>query len=300
MIVRDHGGGEIEVLAPAKLNLFLEVLGKRPDGFHELETLMVAVDLHDALRFQDDPSGTISLTCDDPTLPVGRENLVVRAAEAVRSATGVKRGVRIKLAKAIPAEAGLAGGSSDAAATLAALDQLWGTALGREGLDPLAHTLGSDVAFFLNGPAAICRGRGERVEPLEGPRSLHFVMVKPPYGLSTAEVYRHVRVPESPRRIREAADALASGETTILGRCLFNRLQEAAETLRPELRSIRQTLDQLSPYLDGHLMSGSGSAYFGLARDLTAAHAAARQLDSLGHGKVRVVTCVPRDLSSTA
>ncbi|MHC5543465.1 4-(cytidine 5'-diphospho)-2-C-methyl-D-erythritol kinase, partial [Singulisphaera rosea] len=107
MIVRPHAGG-VEVLAPAKLNLFLEILGRRPDGYHEVETLMVAVDLHDTLTFADDPSGTITLQCDDPTMPTGRDNLVVKAAERLKESSGCDRGATIELRKAIPTQAGLA------------------------------------------------------------------------------------------------------------------------------------------------------------------------------------------------
>src|SRR4029077_4800359 len=121
MIVRPVAGG-VEVLAPAKLNLFLEVLGRRPDGYHEIETLMVAVSLYDTLTFTDDPPAAISLRCSDPALPVGSDNLVVLAAERLRASAGCHRGARIVLEKTIPMQAGLAGGSSDAAATLVALD----------------------------------------------------------------------------------------------------------------------------------------------------------------------------------
>ncbi len=125
MIVRSIAGG-VEVLAPAKLNLFLEVLGRRPDGYHEIESLMVAVSLYDTLTFTDDPSGEISLRCNEPTLPVGSDNLVVMAAERLQAVGGQSFEERGSCSnKAIPAQAGLAGGSSDAAATLAALDRLW-------------------------------------------------------------------------------------------------------------------------------------------------------------------------------
>ena len=125
MIVRSIAGG-VEVLAPAKLNLFLEVLGRRPDGYHEIESLMVAVNLYDTLTFTDDPFGSDQpASATMPSLPTGSDNLVVKAAERLKAATGCARGARISLTKAIPAQAGLAGGSSDAAATLVALDRLW-------------------------------------------------------------------------------------------------------------------------------------------------------------------------------
>lgn len=300
MIRLEPSGDAIRASAPAKLNLFLEILGRRPDGYHELETLMVAIDLHDTLSFAPDPSGRITLQCDDPALPTGSDNLVVRAAERLRAEAGAPLGVRITLSKAIPAQAGLAGGSSDAATTLLALDRLWNLQTPPDRLDALAGDVGSDVAFFLHGPAALCRGRGERVEPLDLPVALHCVVICPPIGLSTPEVYRHVVVPAEPRSPEPVLRALEAGDRAALGRALFNRLQEPAERLRPELARVRDALATLSPYLDGHLMSGSGSAYFGLARDLAAAQSAAQQLESLGLGQVRVVMCGPRDLSSPA
>ena len=293
MIVRDVAGG-VEALAPAKLNLFLEVLGKRPDGYHEVETLMVAVDLRDTLTFADDPSGRITLRCDDPTLPTGPANLVVRAAELLKSEAGRDDlGASIDLSKAIPAQAGLAGGSSDAAATLVALDRLWGLGLPTDRLDALCGRVGSDVAFFLHGPAAVGRGRGEDVRRVPLPGALHFVLICPTEGVSTAEAYGRVVVPGTPRPIAPALAALAVGDVTALGRALFNRLQPAAESIVPALGRARRALEDLGPALAGSLMSGSGSAFFGLGRDLGGAQAAAGVLEGLGLGRVRVVTCGP-------
>jgi 4-diphosphocytidyl-2-C-methyl-D-erythritol kinase len=295
MIVRDLAGG-VEVLAPAKLNLFLEILGRRPDGYHEIESLMVAVNLHDRLTFADEPSGAVALWCDDPGLPTGGENLVVKAAERLKAASpsAAGRGARVGLHKAIPAQAGLAGGSSDAAATLVALDRLWGLRTHPDRLDALAGEVGSDVAFFLHTPAAVCRGRGERVERLPLRRPLHFVLVCPPVGLSTAEVYRNLTPPDRPRPVGAVTEALAQDGPAALGRSLFNRLQPTAESLRPALARVGDALAELVPsLLDGHLMSGSGSAYFGLARDRGAADEAVRRLETLGLGRVRVVTCGP-------
>jgi 4-diphosphocytidyl-2-C-methyl-D-erythritol kinase len=292
MIVRSIAGG-VEVLAPAKLNLFLEVLGRRPDGYHELESLMVAVSLHDTLTFTDDPTGEISLRCNEPTLPVGGDNLVVKAADRLKAAANVNRGARIVLDKAIPAQAGLAGGSSDAAATLAALNSLWDIQMPPEQLDALAGEIGSDVTFFAHTPAAVCRGRGERVESVSLMDTYHFVLVCPPVGMSTADVYRHLVPPERPRPIGPVLEALARGGPAELGGSLFNRLQPVAETLRPELTRVRDALASLGPLFDGSLMSGSGSAYFGLCRDSAAASHAAQILEPLGLGWVRVVTCGP-------
>lgn len=293
MIVRDRIGGGVEVRAPAKLNLFLEILGKRPDGYHDLDSLMVAISLDDVLECEDDPSGQISLSCNEPSLPTDGSNLVVKAAQKMRAESKADRGAKIRLHKEIPWQAGLAGGSSDAAATLLALDRLWNLKTRPERLEALAGEIGSDVAFFLHEPAARCTGRGEKVEPLTLSGTWHFVLVCPPIGVSTAEVYKHLKVPEQPRSIDAALQALKSQNTRALGLSLFNRLQPVAESIEPRLVAVRQALESLQPSLDGHLMSGSGSAYFGLCRDERAAGHAAHQLESLGLGRVRAVTCGP-------
>ena len=265
----------VEVLAPAKLNLFLEILGRRADGYHNIETVMVAIDLCDTLTFRDEPTGAFRLRCSDPALPAGADNLVIKAADRLREATGCRRGAEIDLHKVIPAQAGLAGGSSDAAATLAALNRLWDLRLSPERLDDLAAAVGSDVPFFNHTPVAVCTGRGERVERASIHEVLHFVLVCPPVGVSTAEAYGRVVPPESPRSSRDVREAIERGGTSELGRSLFNRLQPVAESLRPELIRVREALADLGPLLDGSAMSGSGSAYFGLCRSPAAARLAA-------------------------
>ena len=292
MIVQAESG-RVVIQAPAKLNLFLEILGRRADGYHDIESLMVTVDLCDTLTFKVAPSGPIELICDDPSLPTGSENLVVRAAEVLQAATGSKQGARITLQKVIPAQAGLAGGSSDAAATLAGLSRLWGLNLPDDHLDALAAGLGSDVTFFRHGPCALCRGRGEQVEPLALPGVFHFVLICPEVGVSTATVYRRVVVPDRPRSIGPITKALASGQTDALGRELFNRLQPVAESLEPSLGRIWNALTSLEPSLNGQLMSGSGSSYFALAPNRIAAEDAATRLRLLGLGRVQVVTSGP-------
>src|SRR5262245_58478457 len=177
------------VRAPAKVNLFLEVLGKRPDGYHELATLMVAVSLYDTLEFKEARSQAFALDLvsqpnhagDEarPGLSAGPENLVWRAAELLRQRSGVKAGARVRLHKRIPLAAGLAGGSSDAAATLVGLNRLWRLGWSREQLQPLAAELGSDVAFFLKSDAAWCRGRGEIITPLTPGGPLWLVLACP-------------------------------------------------------------------------------------------------------------------------
>ncbi len=188
--------------------------------------------------------------------------------------------------------AGLAGGSSDAAATLAALDRLWGLGLSRRRLSEIGAEVGSDVPFFLCGsPLAVCSGRGERVEALESDLTLHFLLLSPPVHLPTASVYRHLTPPERPLSLEPARSALASGDASLLGARLFNRLQPVAESLQPGLLQVRQALEEHRPSFDGTLMSGSGSSYFGLCGDSKAASDAARRLEALGLGRVQAVSC---------
>ena len=261
----DGPGGALTVWAPAKVNLFLEVLGRRSDGYHAVETLMLAVSLFDDLEFRDDPSGAVRLACTDPALGTGPDNLVVRAAELLRQRTGHPGGTAVRLVKRIPWAAGLAGGSSDAAATLAGLNRLWRLGLTSDALAALAAELGSDVAFFLSPPAAWCTGRGEIVTPVRPGKRLRLVVVSPMMGLSTADVFRGVTVPEKPVSGDAIRAAFAAGDASALGRLLFNRLQEPAERLSPEVAEWRRRLAALGPA--GCLVSGSGSSLFALGRD---------------------------------
>jgi 4-diphosphocytidyl-2-C-methyl-D-erythritol kinase len=273
MIAERHNGAVV-VRAPAKVNLFLEVLAKRPDGYHEIATLLVAVSLYDTLEFKEDSSGAVRLHCDAPELTTGPDNLVRKAADLLRQRTGCARGADIRLTKRVPLAAGLAGGSTDCAAALAGLNRLWRLGLAREELARLGGELGSDVPFFFHTPAAWCTGRGEVVTPLALGRPLDFVIVKPAAGLSTAEVYRGVTVPEAPETGDEVRRAVADGDVEAVGRHLHNRLQEAAQRLRPEIAAGLERLRAAGPA--GQLMSGSGTSLFALCRDPGEAQRVAR------------------------
>lgn len=279
---------EITVLAPAKLNLFFEVLAKRLDGFHEIETLMVPIGLCDMLRFRPDPlgpdaAGPIQLDCrwaddvlrrgrslqpDDPqafsgTLPPMEQNLAWRALARLRELAGIRRGAQVELIKRIPAAAGLGGGSSDAAAALVAGNLGWELHWPLERLSALAAELGSDVAFFLQHAAAICRGRGERIEPVGRLGALHFVLIRPGAGLSTAQVYGRCR-PGSGAESQQLVRALQRGDLRAAAGLFGNRLEPAAEQLSSwpgRLRAEFSRLDCVAAQ-----MSGSGTSYFGLGR----------------------------------
>jgi 4-diphosphocytidyl-2-C-methyl-D-erythritol kinase len=266
----------VVVWAPAKVNLFLEVLAKRADGYHEIATLMVAVSLYDTLEFKEDGSGQIQLHCDHPTLSTGPDNLICRAAELLRQRTGCTRGARIRLVKRIPLAAGLAGGSTDAAAALAGLNRLWQLGRTSRELAGWSAELGSDIAFFFATPAAWCTGRGEQVAPAPVGRPLHLVVASPGVGLATAEVYRGASVPDAPQSGDRIRRALAAGNVEEMGQGLHNRLQPVAQRLRPEVAALAARLRGLHPA--GQLMSGSGSSLFALCRDHAEALRIARGL----------------------
>jgi 4-diphosphocytidyl-2-C-methyl-D-erythritol kinase len=281
------GSAAVVLAAPAKLNLFLEILHKRPDGYHDLESLMVAVDLFDTLEIRSTPGGAITLTCDPAALSSGPDNLVHRAAAALRASAGrPELGADIRLTKRIPTRAGLGGGSSDAAAALVGLNRIWKLGLTRAELLGIAASIGSDVAFFLTLPAAWCTGRGECATPEPLPSGsgaengaeqvggFHFVLVCPPVGLGTADVYARLGRPigpDHPISGEAVRRALRAGDAPALGRALFNRLEGPAFALEPLVGRIRHRLGALGPC--GALMSGSGSAVFAVCRDR--AHAVA-------------------------
>src|SRR5437667_6600230 len=178
----------MQVLAPAKINLSLKILGRRGDGFHEIEKLMARISLYDKIDIERQ-SRWIDFSCDDPTVPSGDENLVVRVAKAFFEKTKISGGVGIKLHKKIPHGAGLGGGSSDAAATLRALNQLFEAKLSGEELAKLGSTIGSDVSFFLFESAAVCRGRGEIVSPTKLKKKFSILLLKPAFSVLSAWAY---------------------------------------------------------------------------------------------------------------
>jgi 4-diphosphocytidyl-2-C-methyl-D-erythritol kinase len=293
-----RNGSSIVVHAPAKVNLYFEVLGKRSDGYHEIETLMCPISLYDTLCVSETSDSRIRFECTIASsaapgdswggdVPSGGTNLVVRAVEWLRRRTGANRGIAIRLVKRIPTAAGLGGGSSDAAAALIATNALWNLGLSQAELWRGAAELGSDVPFFLAGGAAICRGRGEHVEPVMDIGKLHLVVVRPPAGLSTADVYRACRVPEQPQSPKPLLEALARGDQPQIGRLLLNRLAPAAAGLSTWMERLRVRLAGLD--LVGYSMSGSGSAWYGICRHAGQARRLASRLRAMRAGSVFAV-----------
>jgi 4-diphosphocytidyl-2-C-methyl-D-erythritol kinase len=276
--------------APAKVNLYLRVLAKRPDSFHELETVMVKLrSLTDTLTFElrPEPICELEITLAYPrgleaiTVPVTDDNLVLKAARLLQTETGSKHGVRIQLVKRIPPAAGLGGGSSDAATTLSALNQLWRLGMDQPRLIELASRLGSDVPFFLADSAAVlCTGRGEVLTPLRLRGTLPLVIARPDSGLSTPAVYRACHPePEGPSA-REFLDLCDRQGISGAAHRLHNSLQAPAESLNADVSRLRRWFSGQG--VVAHQMTGSGSAYFAVCATARQARLLSRRLRTAG------------------
>ncbi len=257
------------MLSPAKINLYLRIVGQRPDGYHELETVMLPLDFGDEMTFEPREAG-IELVCDDPRLPVDETNLVVRAAKLLGAS-----GAKITLKKRTPLAAGLGGGSSNAATTLLALGRNESPAR----LHELAARLGSDINFFLAGGAALCRGRGEIVEPIECRLSAAILLVNPGFGISTKWAYERwaagrarkgaAALTASAPPVSLLVRALAEDDLCGVSRSLYNSLEAASLEKFPVLQLLKEAMR--AGGAAGALMSGSGATVFGLFADATAA-----------------------------
>lgn len=269
--------GSIEVRARAKVNLGLEVLGRRPDGYHELRSVMWAVELADRVTLELAPRD-ITVECTTPEVPSTPENLAWRAAESVRQATGVARGVRIRIDKAIPVAAGLGGGSADAAAVLAGLGLLWGVRLGRARRHALATAIGMDVAFFLGTSPAMARARGETLRAIDGARDMALVIVNPGFPLSTREVYARMEARDfgDGRRVTALRRAAGGGAAAVASR-VVNDLEAGAQRLWPGLSEVKAALVEAGCL--SAQMSGSGPSVVGI---VGSARQALRVRDALG------------------
>jgi 4-diphosphocytidyl-2-C-methyl-D-erythritol kinase len=263
------------LIAPAKVNLGLEILRRRPDGYHELETVFYRIALADTIELHDRSNGS-SMTCNDPALSIGHDNLCLRAVEALRRATSIARCVHIVLHKRIPTGAGLGGGSSDAAAVLMGLNQRWSAGLSVERLKEIGATLGSDVPAFLGSPLAFGSGRGEILEDLPPTFPYWLVCVTPPVSVSTSWAYGHLELQSRPDRtsLRERfLDALP--DLRALDAMLTNDFEATVLPSYPQIADAKRRLREAG--CTAVLMSGSGSSVFGLTADRASAEAAAGQ-----------------------
>jgi 4-diphosphocytidyl-2-C-methyl-D-erythritol kinase len=262
--------------SPCKVNLLLNILGKREDGFHELETVMHPVQLFDELDFERVTRG-FHLTCSDPTLPTDAGNLVHRAAMLFFQKTEIRDGVRIHLEKKIPMAAGLGGGSGNAATTLLGLNEIFGKPLSTKALYDIAATLGSDIPFFLQTKPGLGTGRGEKIESLDffpAMAGAAFVLVHPGFGISTPWAYQNLaRFPKAlngtPGRAKKLISLLETADLRTVGAELYNSLEAPALEKYPLLALFQRFFRDNGAAAT--LMSGSGSTTFALAQNLSAA-----------------------------
>jgi 4-diphosphocytidyl-2-C-methyl-D-erythritol kinase len=250
----------MQLYAPAKINLSFEIKGRREDGFHEIETLMAPISLSDRLTIErGQTTGDIKFSCDDPSLATGEENLVVRAARLFQTETKNGTGIEIVLEKKIPHGAGLGGGSSDAAATLLGLNELFETRLDQKELMELAAQIGSDVPFFILGSAATCRGRGEIVEPARLAANFNLLLVKPDFGVPTPWAYGRWKESRELPGVEYASQEFS-------GVRFLNDLERPVFEKFVLLGHLKTWLRQQAE-VGAALLSGSGSTLFAVLRD---------------------------------
>jgi 4-diphosphocytidyl-2-C-methyl-D-erythritol kinase len=245
----------MQVFAPAKINLSLKILGRQVNGFHDLDTLIAPISLYDEIRMDKGRAGKgIEFRCDDPSVPPGDDNLVVRAARAFFETTEIEPAVSIELQKKIPHGAGLGGGSSDAASVILALNELFDAKLSRQALARMAEPIGSDVPFFVFQSAALCKGRGEMVTPIKLKRRFSILLLKPAFAVSTGWAYSRWQDSREIPRVRYEAQEFAD-QTFVndLERPVFEKFVFLAQ-LKMWLLS--------QPEVGAALMSGSGSTVF--------------------------------------
>ena len=258
-------GATLTLAAFAKINLGLRVLGKRPDGYHEIQTVLQTISLCDTLRFTVTDAPHIVLACDDRRVPSGAENIVCRAAAALQQRVGSPRGAYIRLEKKIPLEAGLGGGSSDAAVTLLALAHLWQTRATEDDLGEIAGSLGADVPFFLKGGTVLGTGIGREITELPDADEKFLIVIKPIAGISTASAYRALNAPSLTSA--EAKTILSSSQRgeffdNLDSDAVQNDFEAVAFGLEPEIARAKATL--IRSGARAALLAGSGSAVFGI------------------------------------
>jgi 4-diphosphocytidyl-2-C-methyl-D-erythritol kinase len=282
---------DMQLWAPAKVNLSFEIKGRRADGFHEIESLMSPITLADRLTIEKSArTGVIDFSCDDPALPTGDNNLVVRAAKLFRERTRIGDGLTIALKKKIPHGAGLGGGSSDAASTLLGLNELFGTAIPADELLELGARLGSDVPFFIARSAAVCRGRGELVTPIVLPNDFPLLLMKPDFGVPTPWAYGRWKDSQELPGIDYSPQDFGDLK-------FFNDLERAVFEKFVFLAQLKSWLKR-QPEVAVALMSGSGSTMFAVLRD----DRDAERLVERARTEIdpRVWTCATRLCASTS
>ncbi|NHM33487.1 4-(cytidine 5'-diphospho)-2-C-methyl-D-erythritol kinase [Neobacillus terrae] len=253
------------IKAPAKINLTLDVLHKRPDGYHEVEMVMTTIDLADRVELTLLESDQIKILSHNRFVPDDQRNLAYQAAQLLKERFGVKKGVTIAIEKNIPVAAGLAGGSSDAAAALRGLNKLWDLGLSMDELAALGSEIGSDVSFCVYGGTALASGRGEKIQELPAPPTCWVILAKPFIGVSTADIYRRLDVanlqhPDTKSMIQ----GIAENDYQEVCRNMGNVLEEVTLNLHHDVAQIKDQMKRFGA--DSVLMSGSGPTVFGLVQ----------------------------------
>ncbi len=282
----------MKILAPAKVNLYLRIVGKRADGYHLLDSLMAPVSLYDELRITRSPKGSdpIEVTCDDASVPTGRKNLVYRAAEILLQRANLFTPIHIHIKKKIPLGSGLGSGSTDAAATLVGLNRLLRLEWSIPVMAKLGASIGADIPFFIHGGPAIVRGVGDRIRSVSNLPRLWLVIVYPGFPVSTQWVYNHLNF-ELTKPIKNTKLILPLSHSDQLVRLLVNDLEGVTIARHPRIASLKQTLIQEGAI--GALMSGSGSSIFGIFAAEEGARMALRRLrtkDPIQSYLVRLLT----------
>ncbi|RKD22805.1 4-(cytidine 5'-diphospho)-2-C-methyl-D-erythritol kinase [Ammoniphilus oxalaticus] len=253
----------ISVKAPAKINLTLDVVGKRADGYHEVEMVMTTIDLADRIDIYPREDDQITIDCSAYFVPLGEKNLVYQVAKIIKDKLGIKQGVHFYIHKRIPIAAGLAGGSADAAAAIRGLNNLWQLGLSVQEMAEIGSKVGSDVAFCVYGGTALAQGRGEQITTLPSPPPAWVVLAKPPIAVSTSEIYGKTKMGEItayPRRSERMIDAINNRDYNEVYKSLGNHLETVTLSLYPEVRKIKEQMLRFGA--DASLMSGSGPTVF--------------------------------------
>ncbi len=282
-----RNGSIYKTRAPAKLNLRLKITGRRPDGYHELVSLMVPIDLFDLLELRVTGKRGIELSCEGFWVPTDENNLAYQAALSFLSKAKIEQGVSIKLTKNIPVAAGLGGGSSDAAATLLTLNEIWSQPLSLSELHTMAVQLGADVPFFLYSEPSLATGIGEILEPLKKWPKLWYVIVTPPIQVSTSWVYGALKL-ELTRGEYDYIVKFLKNAPFAVSAILENDLEEVTSTRFPVIETIKEFL--VNAGAEGALMTGSGPSVFGVFSSLNQALSAKQFLISQSLGDVFVAT----------
>lgn len=272
----------ISIDAHAKINLSLDVLGKRDDGYHTLQMIMQAIQLHDTISIHEIPDG-VEIMCEAPYVPNNSSNIAYKAAQAIIEKYKIKTGVRLEISKRIPVAAGLAGGSTDAAAVLKGMNELFGLGIDNNELMAIGKTIGADVPYCIMGGTALAEGIGEKLTPLSGLGNIPVLLVKPRIGVSTAWVYKNLNLenmgerPNTPLLI----SAIGEGDTRTLAANMKNVLESVTQQKYPVIEAIKKELVKLGAL--GSMMSGSGPTVFGIFEDADKAEYAFNKIKDTKH-----------------